>query len=166
MIDELLIMSGGQTGVDRAALDFALENNINCGGWCPKGRIAEDGVIDIKYPLIETEIADPALRTYRNVKNSDGTIIFVKNKLDEGTGFAIDVAEQLNKPVYVVHLNMNIEDQEKGVFDWFLDNKIKKLNIAGAKESSCPGIYKETKEFLNKFLTMFLIKLFKVYKKT
>jgi hypothetical protein len=61
---------------------------------------------------------------------------------------------------------MNIEDQEAGVFNWFVENNIKTLNIAGAKESFCPGIYKETKEFLNKFLTMFLIKLFKVYKKT
>jgi hypothetical protein len=158
MINKLKIVSGGQTGVDRAALDFAMENHIECGGWCPKNRIAEDGTINEKYPLMETDTTDSSERTYRNVKDSDGTIVFVKNKIDEGTGLTIDFAEQMNKPLYIVHLTMNIEDQEAGVFNWFVENNIKTLNIAGAKESFCPGIYIETKEFLNKFLTMIIIR--------
>ncbi len=160
MTNNLKIVSGGQTGVDRAALDFAMENGIECGGWCPKGRIAEDGPINEIYPLTETETADSSVRTFKNVKDSDGTIVFIKNKIDEGTGLTIDYAEQLNKPLYIVHLTMNIEDQEAGVFNWFLDNKIRVLNIAGAKESFCPGIYKETKDFLRKFLEIFMKKRF------
>ncbi len=155
MIDKLFIISGGQTGVDRAALDFALENNIPCGGWCPKGRVAEDGIIDNKYPLFETETKDYSQRTYRNVKNSDGTLVFVKNNIDKGTGIAIDFAEQMDKPLYIVHLNMNVEDQEEGVFKWFKDNNIYKLNIAGSKESFCPGIYAITKNFLSIFFLKF-----------
>ncbi len=73
------IISGGQSGVDRAALDFCLENNIPCGGWCPKGRMAEDGRISDKYPLIETESEDYAERTRLNVENSDGTLIIFRS---------------------------------------------------------------------------------------
>ena len=148
-MNELFIISGGQTGVDRAALDFALDNNIPCGGWCPKGRITEDGIIPDRYPLKETETRDYSQRTYRNVKNSDGTIVFVKDRIDKGTGNTIDFAEQLDKPLYLVHLNMNIEDQQLGIYNWFIDNNIKKINIAGAKESHCPGIYKITRKFLD-----------------
>ena len=69
------IVSGGQSGVDRAALDFALENKIPCGGWCPKGRLAEDGRIHHRYPLRETSSTDYRVRTQANVEDSDGTLI-------------------------------------------------------------------------------------------
>ncbi len=157
-MDELYIISGGQTGVDRAALDFALNYGIPCGGWCPKGRIAEDGIIPEKYPLKETETKDYAQRTYRNVKNADGIIVLIRNNIDRGTGTTIDFAEQLDKPLYLVHLTMNIQDQQLGVFNWFIDNKIKKLNIAGPKESHSPGIYKLTYEFLESLYNHFPIK--------
>ena len=69
------IISGGQTGVDRAALDLALEFGIPCGGWCPRGRRAEDGPINTRYPLTETSSTDYGVKTKRNVKESDGTLI-------------------------------------------------------------------------------------------
>ncbi|MHC4448286.1 MAG: YpsA SLOG family protein, partial [Planctomycetota bacterium] len=69
------IVSGGQTGVDRAALDVAMELGVPCGGWCPQGRLAEDGEIDARYPLTETSRAHAAQRTEWNVRDSDGTLI-------------------------------------------------------------------------------------------
>ncbi len=151
------IVSGGQTGVDRAALDFALEKGIVCSGWCPKGRLAEDGVIDERYPLKETETIDFAQRTLRNVKMSDGSLIFVKNRIDNGTGQTLDFVEQFDKPLYIVHLNMNLEDQKKGVMAWLTDGNIKILNVAGPKESFCPGIYQITRHFLETFYERFII---------
>ncbi|MCD6446738.1 MAG: putative molybdenum carrier protein, partial [Candidatus Marinimicrobia bacterium] len=79
------IISGGQTGADRAGLDAAMELNIPVGGWCPKGRKSEDGPIDNKYPLQETTSGDYRVRTERNVKESDGTLIFTLGKPTGGT---------------------------------------------------------------------------------
>ena len=72
----ITIVSGGQTGADRAALDWALAHRVECGGWCPKGRKAEDGPIDPKYPLIETPSAAYLQRTEWNVRDSDATVLF------------------------------------------------------------------------------------------
>ena len=79
------IISGGQTGADRAGLDAAMELNIPIGGWCPKGRKAEDGPIDKKYPLQETKLGDYKVKTGLNVKDSDGTIIFTLGKPTDAT---------------------------------------------------------------------------------
>lgn len=79
------IISGGQTGADRAALDTALEHNFPCGGWCPKGRRAEDGTIAPRYPLKETDVYDYPVRTELNVKESDGTLVITKGKPTGGT---------------------------------------------------------------------------------
>jgi putative molybdenum carrier protein len=70
------IVSGGQTGADRAALDWALARGVPCGGWCPKGRKAEDGPIDLKYPLKETPSSSYLQRTEWNVRDSDATVVF------------------------------------------------------------------------------------------
>src|SRR6266571_9073801 len=79
------IVSGGQTGVDRAALDVALELGIPCGGWCPRGRRAEDGIIPERYPLIETPTTAYPQRTERNVRDSDGTLVLTVGRADGGT---------------------------------------------------------------------------------
>ncbi len=148
LIKSLRIISGGQTGVDRAALDFALENEIDCFGWCPKGRKAEDGIIPSLYPLKETETSRYEKRTLKNVDESQGLLVFVDNKPDKGTILAIDYAEKQNKPIYVIHLSMNVEDQETGILDFLDDQNVTTVNIVGPRESNCPGIYQKTKDFL------------------
>ncbi len=147
-IRSLRIISGGQTGVDRAALDFALENHINCFGWCPKGRKAEDGMIPEKYPLRETASAKTKERTKKNVEESDAVLVFLLDKPDKGTIYTIDYAESLDKPFYIVHLGMNREDQETGIINLLENSRISSINIAGPRESNSPGIYRKTKEFL------------------
>ncbi|HDL19632.1 MAG TPA: molybdenum cofactor carrier [Bacteroidetes bacterium] len=150
MIKSLKIISGGQTGVDRAALDFALENKIDCYGWCPKGRRAEDGPIPLSYPLRETKESRYRERTIKNVEESQGLLVFVDNKPDKGTILAIDQAEKRNIPTYIIHLAMNVEDQETGVLNLLENSNISVINIVGPRESNSPGIYNKTKAFLEK----------------
>ncbi len=149
LLKSLRIVSGGQTGVDRAALDFALENKLDCFGWCPKGRRAEDGIIPSFYPLKETKSSDTRERTLKNVEISDGVLVFLLDTPDKGTVRTIDYAEMLNKPIYIVHLTMNREDQETGILNLLEGNRISILNIAGPRESKSPGIYNKTKSFLD-----------------
>ncbi|UBM61426.1 putative molybdenum carrier protein [Candidatus Sulfidibacterium hydrothermale] len=152
LIKSRRIISGGQTGVDRAALDFAIEHGITCSGWCPKGRRAEDGTIPEHYPLKETESRYYSERTKRNVQESDGLLVFLLDKPDTGTFEAIDYAEKYDKPVYVVHLTMNIEDQQTGLLNMLEENHIEAVNIVGPRESNSPGIYQKTKDFLDHLL--------------
>ncbi len=152
LVQRLRIVSGGQTGVDRAALDFALENNIACSGWCPKGRKAEDGIIPLSYPLKETLSSRYAKRTFKNVDDSQGLLVFVDGEEDEGTILAIDYAEKQNKPIYVIHLSMNVEDQETGIIDLLGNRHVTEVNIVGPRESKSPGIYGKTKKFLEELL--------------
>src|SRR4030042_3461464 len=107
MLDEVIkdnpphierIISGGQTGVDRAALDVAFELDIPCGGWCPKGRKAEEGPIDTRYPLQETVSVRYPIRTERNVRESDGTLILTWGKPSGGTALTIKFAQKNKKP--------------------------------------------------------------------
>ena len=98
------VVSGGQTGVDRAALDVALMLGIPCGGWCPKGRLAEDGVIPPHYPLRESDSRDYAYRTRLNVRDSDGTLILHRGVLNGGTALTLRCARELGRPVFVVDL--------------------------------------------------------------
>jgi hypothetical protein len=139
----LKIISGGQTGVDRAALDFALENQIPCGGWCPKGRIAEDGPIPFRYPLRETDSTDYRVRTKANVRDSDATLILFCNELGNGTGLTKQFAEKLNKPYFLLRFGEDLFGSIGNFHNWMKMNRIKTLNIAGPRESSEPGIYDE-----------------------
>ena len=91
------IISGGQTGADRAALDVALELKIPCGGWCPKGRRAEDGRIDDRYPLKETPSTDYRVRTRLNVEESDGTLVITRGPLTGGTALTIKLVRENGK---------------------------------------------------------------------
>lgn len=138
--------------MDRAALDFALENQIECFGWCPKGRKTEDGVIPHSYPLTETESSGYENRTIKNVEESQGLLVFVDGEPDKGTILAIDHAERQNKPIYIIHLFMNVEDQETGILDLLEDQEVTVVNIVGPCESNSPGIYKKTKSFLEELL--------------
>jgi len=145
-ITEITIISGGQSGVDRAALDFALHNKLPCGGWCPKDRWAEDGRIPDKYPVRETDSVDPRVRTKKNILQCDGTLVLHGGELDEGTAFTIESCIINDKPV----LELDLSEQ----FDlgraqrWLSENNIQTLNVAGPRESKAPGIYAVTRKFL------------------
>ncbi|HET9823702.1 MAG TPA: putative molybdenum carrier protein [Chitinophagaceae bacterium] len=146
----LKIISGGQTGVDRAALDASLKVGIPCGGYCPKGRKSEDGVIPEKYPLIETKTDNYHERTELNVKNGDGTLILVLGKADRGTGLTIDLCKRHSKPCLIVDLFE--KETQIDIDAWMKRNNINILNVAGNRESFSPGIHKAANEFLVKLL--------------
>lgn len=144
------IVSGGQTGVDRAALDVALELGIPCGGWCPAGRWAEDGPIDPRYPLAETPSADPAERTEWNVRDSDATLLLTAGGESPGTALTRDVARRLGKPVYVLHAG---SPEDVGMFRrWLQVANVRTLNVAGSRESESPGIHAEALRVLRALL--------------
>jgi hypothetical protein len=135
----LTLVSGGQTGVDRAALDVAMGWGIPCGGWCPAGRRAEDGPIDPRYPLRETPSADPAQRTEWNVRDSDGTLLLGSAADSPGTRLTQDVARRFGRPVYAARLDDAADaDAFRG---WLSIHKIRALNVAGPRESESPGAY-------------------------
>lgn len=150
---KVLIISGGQTGVDRAALDYALDHKIKCGGFCPKNRKAEDGVIPDGYPLVELESADNEERTLRNVDYADGTIVFeYNNPFSNGTLLTVYYSQQYNKPYFIFKINSESGNQTYRVRKWIKDHHIKILNIAGNRESDDPGIYKATYQILEEIL--------------
>lgn len=140
------VVSGGQTGVDRAALDAALELGIPCGGWCPKGRRAEDGRIPAAYPLQETASADYSLRTEWNVRDSDGTLVLVESAPSGGTAFTIELARAYRRPLLVVDLSERPDPARVGA--WLACEAIAVLNVAGPRESNAPGIHDRALGFL------------------
>lgn len=136
------IISGGQTGVDQAALDVALEVGIPCGGWCPRGRWSEDGPIDEKYPLVESSSADPAERTERNVRDSDATLIISRRTKDEltgGTALTHRIAVELGRPLLLA--DPTDPQAPRAINAWIEKKAIGVLNVAGPRESTRPGIY-------------------------
>jgi Circularly permutated YpsA SLOG family len=143
------IISGGQTGADRAALDFAIEHGYAHGGWAPRGRQAEDGVIPLKYQL--TELADGGYRqrNKRNVQDSDGTLIVNLGELDGGTLTTQGFAQRLGKPYLLAPLDAGtLQETATLVLDWIRQHSIACLNVAGPRESKRPGIYRATYELL------------------
>jgi hypothetical protein len=144
------IVSGGQTGVDRAALDVALELGLPCGGWCPKGRRAEDGVIPDSYPLEEASSPDYRVRTGLNVQDSDGTLILTWGRLVGGTLLTLKLARRLHKPYFVVDLVHGGE--ATSVQEWGRAKKVRILNVAGPREGEAPGIHARASSFLREVL--------------
>src|SRR2546421_5781800 len=135
------IVSGGQTGVDRAALDVARKLGLPCGGWCPEGRKAEDGPLSATYMLDETPTANYEQRTKWNVRDSDGTLVLTRGRPSEGTAFTIEVAERLGKPCLV--LDLLDRPSVATVREWANAHAVRVLNVAGPRESICSGIYAE-----------------------
>lgn len=144
------IISGGQSGVDRAALDAARLLAIPCGGWCPRGRRAEDGPIDPGYPLTETPEEDYAQRTEWNVRDADGTLVLTRSELTQGTAFTVELARRLSKPCLVLDLDRLASAEP--IRAWLEDHRIAVLNVAGPRESKCPGIYRDALAFLRRAL--------------
>ena len=142
------IVSGGQTGVDRAALDVAIELGIEHGGWCPRGRLAEDGAIPARYRLTETVSAEYGERTEKNALDSDGTLILYRGKLTGGTSLTRKLAQWYRKPCITFDLEKRVSLSRAR--HWLDEKKIRVLNVAGPRESSAPGIYDEARGFLTK----------------
>jgi hypothetical protein len=147
------IISGGQTGVDRAALDVALELGLEAGGWCPRGRRAEDGQIPDCYPLRETGSWTYPARTRRNVLESDGTLILTRGEPRGGTALTAVLAESLKKPFFLVDFETPQEGRES-LWEWGRLQSVRVLNVAGPRESETPGIYDQAARFLKKLLAV------------
>jgi hypothetical protein len=141
------IISGGQTGADQAALDWALWRGIECGGWCPKGRKAEDGSIPSTYPLIETPSANYIQRTEWNVQDAGGTVIFsIGSVLTGGSKKTVEFAKKHGKPC--LHIHFGVKDAGKRLLEFVKDNEIKTLNVAGPRASKEPEVGEFVKEVL------------------
>ena len=135
----LRVVSGGQTGVDRGALDAALAAGVPVGGWCPKGRWAEDGPIPPRYPLVETPSGDPAQRTRWNVRDSDATLIVSPGPLAGGTALTAEVARSLGRPCAVW---APVPETVDAAVAWIARSVPPgaTLNVAGPRESEAPGV--------------------------
>lgn len=135
------IVSGGQTGVDRGAMDAALASGVPCGGWCPAGRWAEDGPIPPRYPLRQTPSANPAQRTRWNVRDADATLILHRGTpLTGGTALAGQWAERYGKALRVEAVR---RADLGGVRRWLAANGVRLLNVAGPRQSEAPGIQQQ-----------------------
>lgn len=134
------LVSGGQTGADRAALDWAIEHNFEHGGWCPLGRLAEDGPINPKYGLTETPTPEYAQRTEWNVRDSDGIVIFCMSQMLAGGSLTTwQMASKLGKPC--LHLFPELgADPSASLRKWLRAHRIRTLNVAGPRLSEEPQI--------------------------
>lgn len=148
------IVSGGQTGADRAALDFAIQNGIEIGGYVPKGRMAENGIIPENYPnLIETESADPKERTELNIIHSDGTLILSQGDLTGGSQLAEKFALEHKKPFLHIDLLKYSPECAVEIALKLLDEiECRTLNIAGPRLSEDAEIYEAVTNFLRRLL--------------
>jgi hypothetical protein len=140
------VVSGGQTGVDRGALDAAIHVGLLHGGWCPHGRLAEDGVIPARYRLQETAEAAYRFRTEWNVRDSDGTLILFKQRVYGGTLLTHRFTLKYGKPCLLVDLAG--DGDQADIITWLRNHRIEVLNVAGPRESSLPGITAEALDLL------------------
>ena len=132
--------------MDRAALDAALALGLPCGGWCPRGRLAEDGPIDPRYPLRETPSADYPQRTEWNVRDSDGTLVLTRGRPSGGTGLTISLARGQGRPVLILGLTRDQDPMR--ITAWAKQAGISILHVAGPRESQQPGIQDEARGLL------------------
>jgi hypothetical protein len=143
------IISGGQTGADRAALDYAIRNGIPHGGWLPKGRRTEDGPLPETYNLQEMSTESYPKRTEKNVIHSDGTLIVSDGPLSGGSALTREIAKRYNRPW--IHIDLSTHscfDSAKNIRDWIYENTINVLNVAGPRASENTDIYPNTIKLL------------------
>jgi hypothetical protein len=150
------IVSGGQTGADRAALDVALECGLGIGGWIPKGRLAEDGPISRHYGgLVETESSDPSVRTVLNVRDSDATLIVSHGPLSGGSLLTLNEARNLARPMF--HLDLTVLGHTEAADQirmWLRRVDPHTLNVAGPRASEDAAIYRSVSELLRAVLPL------------
>src|SRR5438552_14466731 len=152
---QVKIISGGQTGVDRAALDAALKYGIDCGGWCPAGRLDELGRIPDRYPVRELEHGGFTERTLQNVKDSDGTVIIYPGKLSGGTEQTVRFCIELQRPHQLIDASkISAKVGAKLISDFVRKHKIDVLNVAGPRQSEWPEGYDYAYRALNAFLEL------------
>lgn len=133
------IVSGGQTGVDRGALEAALTRGLPCGGWCPDGRRAEDGAIPLRYPVHELPAAGYHERTLQNVLDSDGTAIFGFGPLAGGTALTREFCLEHHKPHVLIDGSRESPKRAAEILASFLEkHSIRVLNVAGPRASHAP----------------------------
>jgi len=149
----LKIISGGQTGVDRGALDAALALQDECGGWCPAGRLAEDGTIPKRYPVVELPDARYAERTAQNVADSDGTLIISNGEPIGGTRETIDRCVEMDKPHLIIdHAKIPTNEIVELVLRFVGDHHIRLLNVAGPRASQWPEGHKTAQRIVSGIL--------------
>ena len=147
MIDK--IISGGQTGADRAALDFAIKHDIPYGGWVPKGRKTEDGTLSEKYRLQEMPTGQYVKRTEKNILDSDGTLIVSHGLLTGGSALTRELAQQHRKPWIHIDLEMISCPEAAGMIrEWIERHGIKVMNVAGPRARKDPKIYEAVMDLL------------------
>jgi len=143
------IISGGQTGVDRGALDAALQAGVECGGTCPADRKAEDGIIPEIYPLTELASNIYSDRTRQNVIDSDATLILHFGQLEGGTAFTRQCCIAEAKPYLVINAGEAAQAVlVQQIVDFIRQNKVQVLNVAGPRASKVPVAQQTTKQLL------------------
>ena len=143
------IVSGGQTGVDRAALDVAIKLGIAHGGWIPRGRLTENGPLPKKYHLKETSSSRYSVRTEKNVVDTDGTLILSHGELIDGTEYTRKMAIRHSRPWLHIDLVQTAAfHAATTITHWIREKKIEILNVAGARASEDPAIYSDTLSIL------------------
>ena len=154
IVKALKIISGGQTGVDRAALDVALRHGIECGGWCPAGRLDEFGKIPDHYPIRELQGGGFTERTLQNVKDSDGTVVMYPGELRGGSEQTIRFCVELHRPHQLIDASrVATEDAAQLIADFVRARKLGTLNVAGPRHSEWPEGYAYASRALDIFLT-------------
>ena len=154
-MNALKIISGGQTGVDRAALDVALRRGIECGGWCPTGRLDEFGKIPDHYPIQELQGGGFTERTLQNVKDSDGTVVVYSVELRGGTAQTVNFCLELKRPHELIDASKISTEGAAKLIDDFVDkNKINILNVAGPRQSEWSEGYAYASRALSAFLKL------------
>lgn len=154
------IVSGGQTGADRAALDTAINLGIPHGGWIPKGRLAEDGLLPVRYQLQEMPTKSYAKRTEQNVIDSDGTLIVARGKLTGGSVLTQRLAKKHNRPCLYIDLEkVSAYLVSSKIIDWMIEYDIEILNVAGPRASKDPLIYGDVKKIIEGLFQIWVAKI-------
>lgn len=148
------IISGGQTGADRAGLDAAIDLGFDYGGAVPKGRLTEDGTLDLKYDrMTEMTTKNYPARTERNITDSDATLLFTFDKLGSGSALTVKLARKHQRPFLHINLIRQIDDEAVKIINkWLDDSKPEILNVAGSRESTSKGIYRRVYKILKDVL--------------